>query len=168
MKARIERGPSTDSGTFGRLTLETGRSWPTLELPWRGNQRGLSCMLADTYIARLVDSPHFHRKVYRFENKNGREDCEIHPSNFAGDATKGLKSQLHGCAALGRKVGALDTGEGFAQEAVLESAAALDELIAATGGEDIEVTVVWLPGAEPADNPNPVEHSIARPALTSA
>jgi hypothetical protein len=172
-KVRCVRSPTGDQGTFGAWQLlkadgAVERSWPSLELPWRGNRTGLSCVKSDTLRGRLVDSPHFKRKVYAFENKNGRESVELHPVNFAGDTEKGWQSQEHGCVGIGRSTGELENVNGKMQAAVLSSGPALDEFIAATGGDDIEVEFVWEQGAEPADDPNPLPHGVARPSLMAA
>lgn len=172
-KIRCVRGQSTEQGTFGEWNLlnDDGtlkRSWPSLELPWMGNQRGISCVKVDTLRGRLVDSPRFRRKVYAFENKNGRESVELHVVNFAGDVSLGWRSQEHGCIGIGMSVGELDNGEGKMQAALLQSARALDEFIAATGGDDIEVEFTWQDGCEPVDDLNPVPHGIARPSLQGA
>lgn len=170
---RVERGPSTDQGTFSKWILLAAdgtpeRTWDNLELPWRANRRGISCIKADTLRGRLVDSPHFKRKVYAFENKNGRESIELHPLNFAGDVEKGWQSQEHGCNGLGLSVGELENVHGQMQRAVRSSSAALDEFIEATAGEDIEVTWIWMPGNAPADDQPIPPHGIARPVLQGA
>ncbi len=54
MNLRVEREPSTDQGTFGRMMLEGHREWPCIELPWRGNANGLSCVMPGKYTAKLA------------------------------------------------------------------------------------------------------------------
>jgi hypothetical protein len=169
-KVRVERGPSTDQGTFTRWILLQADGaplleWPGLELPWRQNRRGISCIKADTLRGRLVNSPHFKRAVYLFENKNGRESIELHPLNFAGDVEKGWQSQEHGCNGIGRTIGELENIHGQMQRAILKSGPALDEFIAATKGEDIEVTWVWTRGNCPPDDQPEPPHGIAKPGL---
>lgn len=151
MKAKILRRPTSDEGTLGLFTLlDLKRWWPNLELPWRNNERGRSCITAGTYRAALIDSPHFHRKVYRLDTSSiGRQDVELHNANFAGDTLKGWESQLHGCICPGLKSGRLENTFGKWQLAVLSSVDALDEIMACTKGEPLEIEIAWEPGAEP-------------------
>lgn len=152
----IEREPSTDQGTFGTATLydddgATGAyhqgldisermsalaHYQSLELPDRGNAHGVSCINPGTYHARLIDSPHFQRKVYLLEGVPGRSSIELHPANWGGDRTLGWHSDLRGCMAVGRGRGELTPPDtGIAQHAILSSTAALDELIGLAGDE---------------------------------
>lgn len=155
MKAKILRRPSTDEGTLGLFTLiELARWWPCLELPWRGNKRGVSCITAGTYSAKPVDSPHFHRKIYQLDTSAiERQVVELHNANFAGDVLKGWDAQLHGCICPGLKSGRLENSAGKWQLAVLSSHDALDEIMAATKGEPLEIEIAWEPGAEPKETP---------------
>ena len=152
MKLHLVRTETGDEGTFsiGTLYSEPVKQWDFIELPWRQNQTGISCVPAGTYNAKLVDSQHFQRKVYLFENVPGRSAVEMHPANWAGDVSLGYHSDLRGCCAPGRHRGAIPPpGQSKAQPCVLESKVALDELIALTDGEDIEVTFEWAEGSNP-------------------
>jgi len=142
MKLRISQGQSTDQGSFGDMTLESGLTWKCLELPYRGNQNGLSRILPGNYTAKLAWSEHFGRDLYHLNDTNGRLAIEIHSANFAGDILLGWKSQLHGCCAPGKEVGELDRGDGIMQRAVLQSRQALEEFMTATNGEDLEIEVL--------------------------
>jgi hypothetical protein len=145
----IERGASTDFGTFGVAAVGT-MTWHSLELPWRNNRPNLSCILPGVYRAIPFDSPHFGRVVYKLIGVPGRSDAEIHPANWAGDTEKGLFADLKGCLSIGESEGDLvPPGRSVPQPAIERSEFAFDALMALTGGAEIEVAISWQPGAEP-------------------
>ena len=145
MKLRIlrQRYANDDEGTFGTMILNDQQQWPCIELPWRDNQNGISCIATGNYTAKLAWSDHFGRDLYHLQDANARHAIEIHNANFAGDVTKGWKSQLHGCCAPGLSVGELDRGDGVMQKAVLRSVEALNQFMTATAGADLEIEVAW-------------------------
>jgi hypothetical protein len=152
------RDQTCDEGTFSIGMLNDGEQrlgwWNFIELPWRDNAAGISCVTEGLYIAKPFDSPHFKRMVYRLQNIPEREDVEMHPANWAGDKALGYYCQLRGCMAPGTARGSLMTppanGEpGMMQKAVLNSGIALDEIFKATGGEDIEIEIAWEAGVKP-------------------
>lgn len=163
----IIRQKSSTDGTPGVMILADGWTCKTLELPWVNNERGRSCIVADTYRAKLWESPHLgspsHRpitrkdgsdfdlwhKVYRLEDKHGRLDCLLHNANFAGEVQVGLETQLHGCTALGYGYGAINNHAGLPQFAILKSVMALEALIEHTQGEELELQYHWDDGCAP-------------------
>jgi hypothetical protein len=141
-KATLTRSPSTDQGTFGTLVLDDGTTFHSLELPWRDNARGLSCIPAGTYVFRKVDSPK-HGECYQALDVPGRSEIQIHVANYAGDVTLGYRSDLMGCIALGKEVGPLEIpGPLKRQLCVLRSGVAIKEFEANTGLKDLELTIV--------------------------
>jgi hypothetical protein len=146
----VERGPSTDEGTFGTASIG-GITWDSLEQPWRGNQHDVSCVPPGVYKATIYDSPHFGRQVYLLQGVPGRTDVEIHPANWAGDRDKGWHSDLKGCLTIGESIGILtpDIQGAQPQQAVERSGPAFDALMAITGGAEIAVEIRWAPGADP-------------------
>jgi len=64
----------------------------TLELPWKCNERRVSCIPTGTYIARKHRSPKFGQSVHILDVP-GRSEILIHPANYA--------HQLLGCIAPG-------------------------------------------------------------------
>ena len=62
--AILQREKSTDGGTFGKLTLPDGTSYNTLELAWRNNESGKSCIPPGTYKVETRNSPKFGPGVY--------------------------------------------------------------------------------------------------------
>lgn len=148
MKLLIERGPSTDQGTFSRMVLEDDREWHGLELPWRDNSPHYSCILPGIYVAKLDAtskwSPREDGRLYRLLEVPGRDLIKIHAATWAGDVTKGWHSELLGCIAPGKELGALQPPELHGpQECLLKSRIALREFMDATRGEDLEIEILW-------------------------
>ena len=83
MRIQIERHDSTDEGSPGTLkVVETGFTCDTLELPWKNNEKGKSCITADIYNASIWYSPSFKLNVLRLEDKYNRQDCLIQKKNI--------------------------------------------------------------------------------------
>ena len=84
--------------TIGRLRCGDLQCF-TLELPWRNNARGRSCIPAGTYQASLYDSPR-HGIVVLLDDVPGRSMIEIHAGNYT--------TQIEGCILVGDSVRYLD------------------------------------------------------------
>lgn len=106
---------SSDHGTEGRLITEDGFECSTLELPWRENMKGKSCIPSGEYEVKVRVSPKYG-KVYWVTQVPDRTYILIHSGNFAGNTDKGFKTHVAGCILLGAKHGWL--GE---QRAILNS-----------------------------------------------
>lgn len=158
IRGAVLRKPSTPLGTPGRLTLETGFSCDTLELPWANNERGQSCTLPapggrpETYWGRVWWSPTFRRPVIRYEDKNGRQNCLVHNGNFGaemrdidGDGAPEI-TQIHGCTLVGRGYGDILRKDGRSQWGIKSSSAALTDLINSLRDREVEQPVVELAG----------------------
>jgi hypothetical protein len=71
----------------------------TLELPWAGNKKNISCIPAGTYTCRWTSSPKMSNEhghlyyTYEVLNVPGRTGIRIHSANYF--------FQLLGCIALG-------------------------------------------------------------------
>lgn len=115
----LQRDSSDDYATFGVLTLDDGRTYQTLELPWKNDAPNVSCIPAGTYTLKLIYSPHHGLALWEFQAVPNRSFCEIHSAN--------LPSQLLGCVALGQTRGELN-----GQRAVLQSQLAVDDFMGAT------------------------------------
>lgn len=96
----LYRYESSDHGTFGIIFYEDFWLF-TLELPWRDNLPNLSCIPSGTYEVTRRYSPSFNRTTYWVKAVPNRSYILIHSASFAGDSTKGLKTNLQGCIALG-------------------------------------------------------------------
>lgn len=100
--ANLTRGPSTDEGTFGTLSTSDGLlKFNTVELPWRSNARGKSCIPAGSYQCVWHKSPS-KGWVYLLKGTEPRTDVLIHVGNWAGDVDKGWVSDLLGCISVGK------------------------------------------------------------------
>lgn len=112
----IIRTITSDQGTEGFLTApDINFICKTLELPWRDNERNISCIPSGEYITVIRQSPKFGRK-YWLTNVPGRSWIMIHSGNVAGDISKGYRTHAQGCLLLGKNHGFL-----YGQRAVLNS-----------------------------------------------
>lgn len=95
-KVKIRRTHSTDKVTIGELTYSDETTFlklATLELPWKNNQRSISCIPKGTYKVTTTYSNRFKKNLWEVLNVPGRSGIRIHAANYA--------SQLEGCIALG-------------------------------------------------------------------
>jgi hypothetical protein len=136
MQLTIQRQSTDDEGTFGVATLDSDWTCYSLELPWRDNISGKSCIPPGTYECGWINSPK-HGWCYKLKDVPDRTDVEIHSANWAGDADKGFKCQLLGCIALGLVIGELE-----GQKAVLSSKATIEKFHEITNGGALTVTIV--------------------------
>ena len=96
----------SDQGTLGILLYEEFKCY-SLELPWRENQRNISCIPPGEYITEIRLSPRFG-KVYWLKEVPNRSWILTHSGNWAGDVNKGYKTHVNGCILLGQKRGLLE------------------------------------------------------------
>lgn len=134
--AVLTREPDDDQGTFGTLRLPDGTEFCTLELPWRGNATGASCIPPGTYQVAMRNSPKFGQ-IYEVQNVPGRTAILIHSGNVAGDKDKGYNSHVEGCILLG-----LNKGKVGGQKAVQQSRAAIAQFNEKMGGRPFTMSVV--------------------------
>jgi len=95
----------SDQGTEGLLVYDDFNC-RTLELPWRENQKQISCIPADDYDVEIRLSNKYGR-VYWVRQVPNRTYILIHSGNYAGDKSRGFKSHVMGCILLGKKSGFL-------------------------------------------------------------
>jgi hypothetical protein len=101
MKVIIKRFFDDERQTLGtgevfeivNAALKLVFSFVTIELPWRNNQQGISCIPKGIYTVRKFISPS-HGLCFLVVNVPGRSMCEIHAANFS--------RQLRGCIAPGK------------------------------------------------------------------
>lgn len=67
--------------------------YKTLELGWKGNANGVSCIPSGRYLCKWTYSPSFKKFTYEVTGVTGRLGIRIHSANFY--------TQLRGCIALG-------------------------------------------------------------------
>lgn len=130
----ITRQLGSDQGSPGYFSFGA-RVLRSIELPWRDNATGSSCVPVGTYRCEIVNSPRFGR-VYGLRDVPGRQNILIHAANYGGDKSKGLRCELQGCIAPCMVHGPLN-----GQMAGLQSRAALAELMAWAGGLPFELEI---------------------------
>lgn len=87
------RYPEQNGGTPGQINFQDQIICFTLELPWRGNRPGASCIPMEKYKIDYTYSPRFKKNTYEVLQVPGRIGIRIHSANFI--------HQLHGCIAPG-------------------------------------------------------------------
>jgi hypothetical protein len=133
--ATLIREPDDDQGTFGKLRLPDGTEFFTLELPWRDNATGASCIPPGTYQVAMRNSPKFGQ-IYEVMNVPGRSAILIHSGNVAGDKSQGYNSHVEGCILLG-----LNKGTVAGQKAVQQSRAAIAQFNEKMGGRPFTLSI---------------------------
>jgi hypothetical protein len=115
---KLVRTSTGDQGTLG-VACVNGDTFVSLELPWRENNRSVSCIPPGIYLCTLITSKKYG-EVYYVNDVPNRSGILIHAGNFAGDLHKGLRSDSKGCILLGNTQGSLG-----GQQCILESRKAL-------------------------------------------
>jgi hypothetical protein len=133
--ATLRRTTMGDTGTFGTLEIE-GQLFVTGELPARGNAPKVSSIPAGTYRCCWTTSPKFG-ECYEVQGVPDRTKILFHAANHMGDKSKGFKTELKGCIALGS-----GAGEVNGQYGLLSSRKAIDAFHALTAKQDLELTVI--------------------------
>ena len=103
--ANLCRMKRSNQGTRGILFFEDFHC-ETLELPWRENQRNISCIPAGDYKVKIRISPRYGQ-VYWVTEVPNRSFILFHSGNWAGDVKKGYKTHVNGCILLGQRRGLL-------------------------------------------------------------
>lgn len=89
-----------DQGTLGSILDENYNFLcHSLELDWKENKQGISCIPKGEYESFYVEktaSGKF-RDVYLLKNVPKRSGVLIHKGNFGGQVNKGYKSHILGC-----------------------------------------------------------------------
>lgn len=136
MYAIIFRQMTSDQGTEGIISIPlVGFTSFCIELPWKENQRNVSCIPSGDYKAIAVQSPRFGH-VYLLQDVPNRGGILIHSGNFAGDESLGFKTHSRGCILPGKM-----RGEIRSQKAVLYSRPTLYNMMKATEGKDLKFII---------------------------
>ena len=102
-KAQIIRFSSSDQGTLGYFIAE-GFQARIIELPWKDNQRNVSC-IPDGKYGLVKHNGTIFKNVFRLENVPNRTAILIHKGNTTAD--------IQGCILVGTSF----WGQGVAQSA---------------------------------------------------
>jgi hypothetical protein len=121
---RLIRDDQNDVRTLGTMFDGEECIAETLELPWRDNQRGVSCIPEGTYECKLAMSPSRGYPVYWLQDVPGRQDVQIHIGNFPKD--------IRGCILVGTKRG---------KDSVLSSKKAFAMFMERMGGKDFTLEI---------------------------
>jgi hypothetical protein len=150
MKICIERFETNEHQTLSKVYVYDREgaliaNCYALELPWRGNERRVSCIPSGTYPAVLHTSPRFGKSIW-IKEVPGRSEILIHKGNFNHDTL--------GCPLLGENTVDIN-GDG--QLDVTNSTNTVKKVIDAIkenlyDDEDITVQVLWV-------NENPEEEN---------
>jgi hypothetical protein len=103
----------SDNGTLG-VWITDRPLFTTLELPWKDNQKDISCIPAGTYHITKIYSGHFKRNVFLVNGVPNRDAVEIHVGNTVND--------IRGCIVVGMEYNMSDY-------AIVSSGMALDKLM---------------------------------------
>ena len=137
------RTSTSDEGTFGCLICE-GLYWRSLELPDRQNRSNISRIPTGEYIVKIRYSPTFRKYLYCLQNVKNRSYILIHGANFAGDTKKGFQTHLHGCIALGKKVGKARNRYNKTQKCIFNSQVAMREFMDYMNKENFKLKIEEL------------------------
>lgn len=84
----LKRFHQDDNGTVGVLRVDD-HSFYTLELPWKDNERSVSCIPSGAYIltphAWSDDNAFKFKKTWEVNDVKGRSSILIHVGNFTSD-----------------------------------------------------------------------------------
>lgn len=139
----LKRESTSAAGTVGMLYRGRIPVCYTLELPWRDNAPGLSCIPAGGYLVEHLPrsaSGKYH-DVYHVTDVPGRSGVLIHPGNFGGARDLGMRTDILGCILPGRRLGMLPV-IGGRQLAVLDSRGALKDLHLITNREPFHLEII--------------------------
>ncbi len=128
MNLLLERYCYGDQGTFGKLYLPD-LTLETVELPWRHNQLGVSCIPEGVYQIRRGTFSRGGYPNFELLDVPNRSAIEFHRGNRAAD--------LRGCIAPGLRTGCVG-----GNWAVLDSTEAFEQFMAAMRGQEIATLTI--------------------------
>lgn len=99
MKIRIVRLSEWNGATFGQLLIDDKPEYRTLELPFKDNQKDISCIPAGVYVCKRENSPSFGM-TFRVCDVPDRTHILFHHGNTTKDT--------HGCIILGLTFGIME------------------------------------------------------------
>lgn len=127
-KLTLKRIDSSSECVLGVLELDDKEICKTLELPWRDNEKGISCIPAGEYKLSPYPSSRFG-EVYIVNDVPNRTGILIHTGNTASD--------IEGCILVGDNYGKLN-----GKRAVLNSRQAFNLLKEVLGEEEYLLNII--------------------------
>ena len=122
----IRRAEGNDARTTGVL-YTGGFCCYTLELPWIGNKKNVSCIPTGQYVANVDRSVTIGGEpVIRLEDVPGRTGILVHVANYT--------REIQGCVAVGM---------GKDKNSVISSRKAMSDLLGIIGDKPIVVDIDW-------------------------
>jgi hypothetical protein len=121
---KLIRDDQNEVRTLGALFDGEERICETLELPWRNNERGVSCIKEGTYECKLLFSQSRKMRLYWLQRVPGREAVQIHIGNFPKD--------IRGCILVGEERG---------KDQVVHSKRAFEKFMERMKGQDFFLTI---------------------------
>lgn len=140
---RLTRTITGDDGTIGKFSGPDFSAF-SIELPWRNNDRQISCIPQGRYLCRIYNSPK-HGHVYLLNDVPNHDFVEIHAANYGGDRKLGYKCDLLGCIGLGDTMAAT-TVNGLTQRMVTNSRATIARFMAELNNRDFYLTITGVVG----------------------
>ena len=140
----LEREGSSPWGTAGTLMMGDDWECKTLELPWRANARGKSCIPAGTYRMELRDSPRVesitkgrHPRGWEVTSVHGRTHIMFHPGNWIRNSD--------GCILVGGRHSVIhDAAHGIDMPGVTSSQPTFDVLMERLAvAEAWDIHIIW-------------------------
>jgi hypothetical protein len=122
----LQRLTTSDEGTFGALLVNGRPYYVTLELPWKNNQKDISCVPPGTYKATRMFSEKFKKVVFVLHNVSGRDLIEFHIGNSI--------ENTNGCILLGSEFNKTEY-------AIVDSRVAFDDFMIRMPAEGFEVVI---------------------------
>jgi hypothetical protein len=159
IKVSLTRFETGDDGTYSNVCIPTLFECYGLELPYRNNLKGLSCIFPGTYLVKWEKSPTRKNSdgtpewSYRLQKVQGRDGVLIHSGNWAGDVLKGYKSNVEGCILLGRAILDIElpgSNPKKLQRGVSGSRDTISSFVSILEQQDFELTISWREGVAPA------------------
>lgn len=107
-KVKVTRDTMNEKVTLGICTVvdqdnNVMFTSESLELPWKDNERNISCVPEGIYPLKLEYSGHFKKDLWELYEVPNRSECKFHVANYV--------RQLNGCIALGQNRADID-GDG--------------------------------------------------------
>lgn len=131
---QLQRDKIFPDSTFGTL-IAKGEVFYSLELPWKRNQRNVSCIPEGDYRCIFREKTPTHKNVYEITNVPDRSGILIHVGNYPHD--------IKGCIALG--TGRVFDGDGHM---VTHSAIAIEKFNSTMGKKDFILSISYYPTEE--------------------
>lgn len=137
MRLLISRRCNLRYGVIGDLSLQDGSeilSGYSVELPWRENERSMSCIPEGTYTATLHNSPKFGKTIW-LRDVPGRSEILVHTANSMAD--------LDGCIGPGTEYGWWDQRKELAVWNSKRTLGRIIDAISERDDRDLSVEIRW-------------------------